>query len=93
MSYAIKDLKDFLTKSPSVVFPDEVLGYVDAIEAENDKMREFVQCVADGVYKGLHCCNKCRFFDGCYNDEKKEHDGRGCQWLLWARELGIEVGE
>lgn len=58
---------------------------------ENEKLREYVQYVADGVYEGVLCCNKCRFFDGCYNNKKKEHDGRGCQWLLWARELGIEV--
>lgn len=38
MSKAIQDLKDFLSKSPSVVFPDEVLEYVDAIEAENEKL-------------------------------------------------------
>ena len=61
------------------------------LDAENDKLREFVQSVADGVYEDLPCCDNCRFFDGCYNDAKKEHDGRGCQWLLWARELGIEA--
>jgi hypothetical protein len=92
MSQAIQDLKDFLSKSPSVVFPDEVLEYVDAIEAENEKLREYITAVANDVY-GSHLfdCSGCRFFDGCYNDDKKEHDGRGCQWLLWARELGIEV--
>ncbi|MBR3318741.1 MAG: hypothetical protein IKG21_13065 [Atopobiaceae bacterium] len=63
----------------------------DRLKAENAKLREFVQHVADGVYEGLLCCDKCRFFDGCYNNKKKEHNGRGCQWLLWSRELGIEV--
>lgn len=50
MSQAIKDLKDFLTKSPSVVFPDEVLEYVDAIESENKKLRELVQYICDENY-------------------------------------------
>ena len=51
MSQAIQDLKDFLTKSPSVVFPDEVLEYVDAIESENEKLRKLVF--------GLNWCAEC----------------------------------
>ncbi len=31
---AIDELRGFLSKSPSGVYPDEVLGYVDAIESE-----------------------------------------------------------
>ena len=62
-------------------------------KAENEKLREFAQAMAEVAYEGQMLCNKCRFFHGCYNGGKKEHDGRGCQWLLWARELGIEVSE
>ena len=69
-------------------------GYADILiplKAENAKLREFVRAVAEDVYgRGLFDCGECRFFDGCYNGEKKEHAGRGCQWWLWARELGIE---
>lgn len=65
---------------------------VNRLREENAKLQEYITAVANDVY-GSHLfnCMGCRFFDGCYNDEPKEHDGRGCQWLLWARELGIEV--
>lgn len=40
MSNAIKELRDYLAKSPSVVYPQDVLEYLPAIEAENAKLRE-----------------------------------------------------
>ena len=40
MSDAIKELHDYLAKSPSVVYPEDVLAYLPAIEAENAKLRE-----------------------------------------------------
>ena len=40
MSDAIKELRDYLAKSPSVVYPQDVLEYLPAIEAENAKLRE-----------------------------------------------------
>lgn len=40
MSDAIKKLHDYLAKSPSVVYPEDVLAYLSAIEAENAKLRE-----------------------------------------------------
>jgi len=40
MSDAIKALRDYLSKSPSVVYPQDVLEYLPAIEAENAKLRE-----------------------------------------------------
>ena len=64
------------------------------LEEENAKLREYVTAVANDVYESeLFDCSGCRFFGGCYNGEDKEHDGRGCQWFVWARELRIEVGE
>lgn len=64
------------------------------LRMENEKLREYITAVANDVYGSrLFDCSWCRFFEQCCNDEPKEHDGRGCQWLLWARELGIEVGK
>ena len=65
----------------------------DRLQSENAKLREYVLAVAIQSYKNMMWCNLCPFEDQCYNDEPKEHQGRGCQWWLWARELGIEVGE
>ena len=60
--------------------------------AEKEKLREYVSVVANDVYKGdMFNCMECRFFEQCYNCGEKEHKGNGCQWWLWARELGIEV--
>ena len=39
MSDAIKELHDYLAESPSVVYPQDVLEYLPAIEAENAKLR------------------------------------------------------
>ncbi len=38
MSDAIKKLHDYLAKSPSVVYPVDVLEFLPAIKAENDKL-------------------------------------------------------
>lgn len=40
MSDAIKKLHDYLAKSPSVVYPEDVLAYLPAIENENTNLRE-----------------------------------------------------
>lgn len=40
MSDAIRELHDYLAKSPSVIYPEDVLAYLPAIEAENAKLRE-----------------------------------------------------
>lgn len=39
MSNAIKKLHDYLAMSPSVVYPEDVLAYLPAIEDENAKLR------------------------------------------------------
>jgi len=74
----------------------EVMDHPDTanqLRVENVKLRELAQAMAEVAYEGQMLCDKCRFFHGCYNGGKKEHEGRGCQWVLWARELGIEVEE
>ena len=40
MSDAIKKLHDYLAESPSVIYPEDVLAYLPAIEAENAQLRE-----------------------------------------------------
>lgn len=78
MSDAIKRMRDFLTISPSVVYPDEVLELLGPIEAENAKLRELAS--------ELRMCSKTA------NCLKCEH-GRFCDLRLdeRCRELGIEV--
>lgn len=40
MSEAIRRLHSFLAKSPSVVYPEDILAYLPAIESENADLRE-----------------------------------------------------
>lgn len=40
MSGAIRELRDYLAKSPSVIYPEDVLAYLPAIETENAKLRQ-----------------------------------------------------
>ena len=80
MSDAVRELHDFLAKSPSVVYPEDVLAYLPAIESENAKLRELVAV-------GLRCCDfkcdGCRFnkHNACYVGEFEDE----------ARKLGVEV--
>lgn len=72
---------------------EDLMHEYERLGAENGKLREFAQAVAEEVYYDrILDCGQCRFFQGCYNGQPKEHEGRGCQWLLWSRELGVEVG-
>lgn len=54
MSDAIKKLHDYLAKSPSVVYPEDVFAYLPAIEDENAKLRELVRdfdkCLDTALY-------------------------------------------
>lgn len=50
MSDAIKKLRDYLAKSPSVVYPEDVLAYLPAIEAENAKLRSELESVGTAAY-------------------------------------------
>lgn len=73
---------------------DPTDAFVIEVKAENTKLREYVNAIAIQSYKGkMFDCGYCPFFNQCYNDEPKEHQGRGCQWWLWARELGVEVDD
>ena len=64
MSEVTQRVRDFLTKSPSVVYPDDVLELFEQVEHENAKLRELVQdmwdwlaptAISGGVpIKGLH---------------------------------------
>ena len=47
MSDAIKKLHDYLAMSPSVVYPEDVLAYLPAIEDENAKLRNEVDNLLD----------------------------------------------
>ncbi len=84
-------MSDFITNGELRIEAERLCDENERLQAENAKLREFAQAMAEVAYEGQMLCDKCRFFNGCYNGGKKEHEGRGCQWLLWARELGIEV--
>lgn len=49
MSDAIKELRDYLAKSPSVVYPEDVLAYLPAIEDENSKLRKLARLLLYGA--------------------------------------------
>lgn len=62
MSDAIKELHDYLAKSPSVVYPEDVLAYLSAIEAENAKLRKVALdmhtlATDEGVYVRYPYCD------------------------------------
>ncbi len=72
----------------------DVTESMGRVEERCAKLREYVTAVANDTYATeMFDCGGCRFFEQCYNDESKEHEGFGCQWRLWARELGIEVDD
>lgn len=58
-SDAIRELHDYLAKSPSVVYPTDVLAFLPAIEAENIKLRKLVRmmwlaCKSKGIVGGSY---------------------------------------
>ena len=75
MTDAIKALRNYLSKSPSVVYPQDVLEYLPAIEAENAKLLELVRI----MHSELVSCE-----DNGYVCGGHKFDGR-------MRELGVEV--
>lgn len=54
MSDAIKKLHDYLAMSPSVVYPEDALAYLPAIEAENAKLLEERDMYRDLVDHMVH---------------------------------------
>ena len=53
MSDAIKKLHDYLAKSPSVIYPEDVLAYLPAIEDENARLLEIIRNC--GLFKCTDC--------------------------------------
>ncbi len=89
MSDAIKKLHDYLAKSPSVVYPEDVLAYLSAIEDENAKLRKIAQDVALPLsiacdMFNIRCC-ECAFtkVKTCPVPELEEQ----------LKELGIEAND
>lgn len=85
MSDAIKKFHDYLAKSPSVVYPEDVLAYLSAIEDENAKLRELVRDYhrfADAMCAERDC-------DGC-----SQRDEGACErGVLTSRECVLGVAE
>lgn len=86
MSEATQKVRDFLTKSPSVVYPDDVLELFEQVEYENIKLRELVialQHCRDG-----RCNSECPMFTPADNN-------RGvppvCEAYGIMRKLGVEM--
>ena len=59
MSDAIKKLREYLVKSPSVIYPEDVLEYLAAFDAENDKLkgmlRDYERCMQAN-------CDRCEYY-------------------------------
>ena len=55
MSDAIKKLHDYLAKSPSVVYPEDILAYLPAIEDENTKLVDVLHEVETEAIYAYHC--------------------------------------
>ncbi len=84
MSDAIKKLHDYLAMSPSMVYPDDVLAYLPAIETENTKLQELALGLK-WCAENYGCENLCPLYD------KSEQDH--CREERLLRELGMEVDE
>lgn len=80
MSDAIKKLHDYLAKSPSVVYPEDALAYLPAIEDENARLRELLAEV--------YPCAKAYLQEWLVAGGI---DSKSYDWYLRLRELGVEV--
>lgn len=100
MSDAIKKLHDYLAKSPSVVYPQDVLEYLPAIEAENAKLRELA-VLQSVIFKHMSTCpttdcQVCPVNDECAESVHLEGllgiDGKETNWLVqWRSEDATDV--
>ena len=91
----VAELQAFLRKSPSFVYPEDVIPYVDAVEtevlalqAENEKLRD--------LFAGWRYCHDYRRprHEGCplYRETDDYSDWHNwCRMDEVLRELGIEV--
>ena len=80
MSDAIKKLHDYLAKSPSVVYSEDVLAYLPAIEDENAKLRELCKAWYKFAYE---------LFDNFIGEPEASDDFMELDDRM--RELGVEV--
>lgn len=93
MSDAIKKLYDYLAKSPSVIYPEDVLAYLSAIEAENAKLRGLMADLLPFAYIGMEdACptSGCFLFEECRYSISPDCDVEE-RMLERLREAGIEA--
>ena len=86
MSEATQRVRDFLTKSPSVVYPDDVLGLFEQVERENAELRNLVRAL-DWCTENADLIGKC---DQCPLQQSDELTPE-CEVRM--RELGVEAEE
>ena len=84
MSKAMQALKDFLTASPSVVYPDEVLELLQPVERENVKLRKLALEIWRSCPVSEDDCAKCPH----YIEESEEVS---CDIPILMEKLGVEV--
>lgn len=62
------------------------------LKVENDKLREYTNELLRVVKLGEIDCGACRHFDECYAGDAMDFAPENCRLVVYARELGIEVG-
>ena len=100
MNDAIKKLYDYLAKSPSVIYPEDVLAYLPAIEDENTKLRELT-VLQSVIFKHMSTCpttdcQVCPVNDECAESVHLEGllgiDDKETSWLVqWRSEDAADV--
>ena len=93
MTDAIKALRDYLSKSPSVVYPQDVLEYLPAIEAENAKLRELLRDMLPFIAEEAGNCvpSECFMYPVCCEDTSGSECPVVARIHERARELGVDV--
>lgn len=84
MSKELKQLHDYLAKSPSVVFPQDVLELLKPVEDENERLREL--CIE--LYGDLMW-----LFEHRMNPTVKINESNYTRVMGMMRDLGIEIDE
>lgn len=97
MSDAIMELHDYLAKSPSVVYPEDVLAYLPAIENENAKLRKLA-VLQSVIFKHMSTCpttdcKVCPVNDECSESVYLEGilgiDNKETSWLVQRRNENV----
>lgn len=92
MSDAIKKLHDYLAKSPSVVYPEDVLAYLPAIEDENAKLQELAAGIGHLLFAlDVDYCVACPRDSINHPCPVYTVDGGECLYKTDMRELGVEA--